>query len=39
MVVCAISPPLKRLFDMSGLFKIITFRTDRRICFAKIGGG
>jgi stage II sporulation protein AA (anti-sigma F factor antagonist) len=23
MVVCAISPPVKRLFEMSGLFKII----------------
>lgn len=23
MVVCAVSPPVKRLFDMSGLFKII----------------
>ena len=38
MVVCAISPPIQRLFDMSGLFKIIRLRTDRRICFAKIGG-
>ncbi len=23
MVVCSVSPPVKRLFDMSGLFKII----------------
>lgn len=23
MVVCSVSPPIKRLFDMSGLFKII----------------
>ena len=38
MVVCAISPPIQRLFDMSGLFKIITIRADRRKCFAKIGG-
>ena len=38
MVVCAISPAIERLFDMSGLFKIIRLGTDRRICIAKIGG-
>ena len=38
MVVCAISPAVKRLFEMSGLFKIIRVEL-RRIRFAKIGGG
>lgn len=28
MVVCAISPSVKRLFDMSGLFKIIRLEED-----------
>ncbi|MEQ6376255.1 anti-sigma F factor antagonist [Bacillaceae bacterium S4-13-56] len=28
MVVCSISPAIKRLFDMSGMFKIIRFEDD-----------
>lgn len=37
MVVCSISPAVKRLFDMSGLFKIIRLETDESHALEKLG--
>ncbi|MBS4209699.1 anti-sigma F factor antagonist [Bacillus sp. FJAT-50079] len=37
MVVCAISPPIKRLFDMSGLFKIIKLETSEQYALERLG--
>ncbi|TMW73677.1 anti-sigma F factor antagonist [Alteribacter natronophilus] len=37
MVVCSISPPVKRLFDMSGLFKIIRLETDENRALSMLG--
>ena len=37
MVVCAISPAVKRLFDMSGLFKIIRFEPNEENALQKLG--
>lgn len=37
MVVCAISPPVKRLFDMSGLFKIIRLEESETNALKKLG--
>ena len=37
MVVCAISPAVKRLFDMSGLFKIIRLEEDELIALQTLG--
>ena len=38
MVVCAISPAIRRLFDMSGLFKIIRLRTRQKNLHCKDWG-
>lgn len=37
MVVCSISPPVKRLFDMSGLFKIIRLVDDEKYALETLG--
>lgn len=37
MVVCAISPAVKRLFDMSGLFKIIRFEQSEQQALLTLG--
>lgn len=37
MVVCAISPAVKRLFDMSGLFKIVRLEDDEQKALQTLG--
>jgi stage II sporulation protein AA (anti-sigma F factor antagonist) len=37
MVVCAISPAVKRLFEMSGLFKIIRLEVNEEHALATLG--
>ncbi|WP_433742958.1 anti-sigma F factor antagonist [Falsibacillus pallidus] len=37
MVVCAISPSVKRLFDMSGLFKIIRLEPSEEFALQRLG--
>ncbi|WP_042458049.1 anti-sigma F factor antagonist [Neobacillus dielmonensis] len=37
MVVCAISPSLQRLFDMSGLFKIIKMEPTEEFALQRLG--
>ncbi|MRX74293.1 anti-sigma F factor antagonist [Bacillus lacus] len=37
MVVCAISPSVKRLFDMSGLFKIIRLESSETSALMTLG--
>ncbi|MBM7661142.1 stage II sporulation protein AA (anti-sigma F factor antagonist) [Bacillus mesophilus] len=37
MVVCAISPAVKRLFDMSGLFKIIRLEKNEKFALETLG--
>lgn len=37
MVVCAISPAVKRLFEMSGLFKIIRLEENEQFALQKLG--
>ncbi|WP_059103576.1 anti-sigma F factor antagonist [Shouchella shacheensis] len=37
MVVCAISPAVKRLFEMSGLFKIIRLEENETFALQKLG--
>ncbi|HZG72860.1 MAG TPA: anti-sigma F factor antagonist [Chondromyces sp.] len=37
MIVCAISPAVKRLFDMSGLFKIIRLETSEEHALKGLG--
>lgn len=37
MIVCAISPPIKRLFEMSGLFKIIRLEKNERNALQTLG--
>ncbi|MGM9925943.1 MAG: anti-sigma F factor antagonist [Bacillus sp. (in: firmicutes)] len=37
MVVCAISPFVKRLFEMSGLFKIIQQETSESVALQRLG--
>ncbi|MCP1124993.1 anti-sigma F factor antagonist [Bacillus sp. AFS018417] len=37
MVVCAISPAVKRLFEMSGLFKIIRLEENEAHALATLG--
>lgn len=37
MVVCAISPAVQRLFDMSGLFKIIRLEEDEQKALLTLG--
>ncbi|NEU30851.1 anti-sigma F factor antagonist [bacterium LRH843] len=37
MVVCAISPAVKRLFEMSGLFKIIRLEKNEQFALQTLG--
>lgn len=37
MVVCAITPPIQRLFDMSGLFKIIRLEPTEEYALQRLG--
>jgi stage II sporulation protein AA (anti-sigma F factor antagonist) len=37
MVVCAISPAVKRLFEMSGLFKIIRLEETEEFALQRLG--
>jgi stage II sporulation protein AA (anti-sigma F factor antagonist) len=37
MVVCAISPAIQRLFDMSGLFKIIKMEPTEEFALHRLG--
>lgn len=37
MVVCAISPTVQRLFDMSGLFKIIRLESTEHMALERLG--
>ncbi|MEC5422340.1 anti-sigma F factor antagonist [Virgibacillus sp. C22-A2] len=37
MVVCSISPPVKRLFEMSGLFKIIRLEENEEFALVTLG--
>lgn len=37
MVVCAISPTIKRLFEMSGLFKIIKLELSEENALQRLG--
>jgi stage II sporulation protein AA (anti-sigma F factor antagonist) len=37
MVVCAISPAIERLFDMSGLFKIIKLEQTEEFALQRLG--
>ncbi len=37
MVVCAISPTVNRLFEMSGLFKIIRLEENEQFALATLG--
>ncbi|BAB05255.1 anti-sigma F factor antagonist [Halalkalibacterium halodurans] len=37
MVVCAISPTVKRLFEMSGLFKIIRLEENEQFALQTLG--
>ncbi len=37
MVVCAISPPIKRLFEISGLFKVIQLESSENSALKRLG--
>ena len=37
MVVCSISPPVKRLFEMSGLFKIVRLEENETFALETLG--
>lgn len=37
MIVCAISPAVKRLFDLSGLFKIIRLEDNEKYALKTLG--
>ncbi len=37
MIVCAISPPIQRLFDMSGMFKIIRLERSEEFALERLG--
>ncbi|GAB3052508.1 anti-sigma F factor antagonist [Virgibacillus ainsalahensis] len=37
MVVCSISPPIERLFEMSGLFKIIRLEENESFALETLG--
>ncbi len=37
MIVCAISPPVKRLFELSGLFKIIRLEETEQLALETLG--
>lgn len=37
MVVCSISPSIERLFDMSGLFKIVRLEENEDLALVRLG--
>jgi len=37
MIVCAVTPPIKRLFDMSGLFKIVRLEQSEENALERLG--
>ncbi|SEM87007.1 anti-anti-sigma regulatory factor, SpoIIAA [Mesobacillus persicus] len=37
MIVCAVTPPIKRLFDMSGLFKIVRLEISEEYALERLG--
>lgn len=37
MVVCSVTPPIERLFDMSGLFKIIRLAENESYALSTLG--
>lgn len=37
MIICAISPAVKRLFEMSGLFKIVQVELSEKIALQRLG--
>lgn len=37
MVVCCVKPPIDRLFDMSGLFKIIRLEENEQFALSALG--
>jgi stage II sporulation protein AA (anti-sigma F factor antagonist) len=37
MVVCSISPPVKRLFEMSGIFKIVRLEENEQFALETLG--
>ncbi|MFD2630744.1 anti-sigma F factor antagonist [Oceanobacillus kapialis] len=37
MVVCSVSPPIKRLFEMSGLFKIVRLEENESFALMTLG--
>ncbi|WP_416149643.1 anti-sigma F factor antagonist [Salipaludibacillus sp. HK11] len=37
MVICCMSPQVKRLFELSGLFKIVTLATNEREALLSLG--
>lgn len=37
MVVCSISPAVKRLFEMSGLFKIVRLESSEKFALERLG--
>ena len=37
MVICSISPQVKRLFDLSGLHKIVDFERDETAALSRLG--
>ncbi len=38
MIVCAVPPAIKRLFSMSGLFKLVGYEETEKAALQKIGG-
>ncbi|WP_163537781.1 anti-sigma F factor antagonist [Gracilibacillus sp. YIM 98692] len=37
MIVCSVSPSVKRLFDMSGIFKIVRLESDESFALLSLG--
>src|SRR5699024_5318477 len=37
MVVCSVSPPIERLFEMSGLFKIVRLEENEEFALTTLG--
>jgi stage II sporulation protein AA (anti-sigma F factor antagonist) len=37
MVVCSVSPTVKRLFELSGLFKIVRLEEDEKLALKSLG--
>lgn len=37
MVVCSVTPPVKRLFEMSGLFKVIRLEESEKFALETLG--